>query len=112
MGQNRQYDQEYKVQAVKLAKEIGVQKAAQDLGIPYNTLYGWYQAARKGELDVGPGFRTPEDSMSLAEEVVMLRQKVKTQAKEIKELTEINEILEEASAFFAASRRKSAKKND
>ena len=39
MGQNRQYDQEYKVQAVKLAKEIGVQKAALDLDIPYKTLY-------------------------------------------------------------------------
>ena len=34
------------------------------------------------------------------------------ETKEIKELTEINEILEEASAFFAASRRKSAKKKD
>lgn len=112
MGQNRQYDQGYKVQAVKLAKEIGVQKAAMDLGIPYNTLYGWYQAARKGYLDAGAGFRTPEDSMSLAEEVVMLRQKVKSLTKEVKELTEINEILGEASAFFAASRRKSAKRND
>ena len=112
MGEIRQYEKEHKVQSVKLAKEIGIRKAAEDLGIPYNTLYGWYQAARKGELDVGSGFRSPEDSISLAEEVVMLRKKVKEQAKEIKELTEVNEILEEASAFFAASRRKSTKKKD
>ena len=29
---NRQYDHEYKVQAVKLAKEIGQAKAAEELG--------------------------------------------------------------------------------
>ena len=31
---NRQYDHEYKVQAVKLAKEIGQAKAAEELGVP------------------------------------------------------------------------------
>ena len=32
----RKYDHEYKVQAVKLAKEIGVAKAAKEIGIhPY-----------------------------------------------------------------------------
>ena len=36
---NRQYDHEYKVQAVKLAKEIGQAKAAEELGVPRNTLY-------------------------------------------------------------------------
>ena len=35
---NRQYDHEYKVQAVKLAKEIGQAKAAEELGVPRNTL--------------------------------------------------------------------------
>ena len=39
MATNRQYDQEYKIQAVKLAKEIGQAKAARELGIPKNTLY-------------------------------------------------------------------------
>ena len=32
MGENRRYDHEYKVQAVKLAKEIGQAKAARELG--------------------------------------------------------------------------------
>ena len=41
MAENRQYDHEYKVQAVKLAKEIGQAKAAKELGIPKNTMYGW-----------------------------------------------------------------------
>ena len=42
MAGNRQYDHEYKVQAVKLAKEIGQAKAAEELGVPRNTLYGGY----------------------------------------------------------------------
>ena len=39
MATNRQYDQEYKIQAVKLAKEIGQAKAARELGIPKKQLY-------------------------------------------------------------------------
>ena len=48
MATNRQYDQEYKIQAVKLAKEIGQAKAARELGIPKNTLYTWIRANRLG----------------------------------------------------------------
>ena len=47
--------------------------------------------------------------MSLSEEITMLRKRVKEQDKEIRRLKEENEFWEEASAFFAASRRKSAK---
>ena len=39
MAESKRYDQEYKVQVVKLAKEIGQAKAAKELGIPKNTLY-------------------------------------------------------------------------
>ena len=35
----RKYDMEYKIQAVKLAKELGGAKAAAGLGIPENTMY-------------------------------------------------------------------------
>ena len=47
--------------------------------------------------------------MNLAEELALLRRQVKEQEKEIRRLKEENEFLEEARAFFAASRRKSAK---
>ncbi len=47
--------------------------------------------------------------MNLAEELAVLRKQVKEQEKEIRRLKEENEFLEEASAFFAASRRKSAR---
>ena len=132
----RKYDHEYKVQAVKLAKEIGGAKAAKELGIPEGTIHTWLKAVRAGKLDIGEGSHTPASAMSLseeitmlrkrvkeqdegshtptsamslAEEITMLRKRVKEQDKEIRRLKEENEFLEEASAFFAASRRKSAK---
>ena len=97
------------VQAVKLAKEIGGAKAAKELGIPEGTIHTWLKAVRAGKLDIGEGSHTPTSAMSLAEEITMLRKRVKEQDKEIRRLKEENEFLEEASAFFAASRRKSAK---
>lgn len=108
-GKQRAYDLEYKIQAVKLSKELGGAKAATELGIPADTLYGWMRAAREGRLDIGPGGHMPESAMSLAEEVTALRKQVKAQEKEIRLLKEENEFLAEASAFFAASRRKSGR---
>ena len=102
----RKYDHEYKVQAVKLAKEIGGAKAAKELGIPEGTIHTWLKAVRAGKLDIGEGSHTPASAMSLSEEITMLRKRVKEQDKEIRRLKEENEFLEEASAFFAASRRK------
>ena len=108
----KKYEREYKVQAVKLAKEIGASKAAKELGIPVDTLYGWQKAVREGRLDAGPGSRTPDASISLAEELAVLRKQVKVLERENRRLKEENEFLAEASAFFAASRRKSARNSE
>ena len=80
----RKYDHEYKVQAVKLAKEIGGAKAAKELGIPEGTIHTWLKAVRTGQLDIGDGFHTPASAMSLSEEITMLRKRVKEQDKEIR----------------------------
>ena len=102
MAQNQKsYDNEFKAQAVKLAQEIGGHKAANELGIPKGTMYTWIKA-----------FHTPKNALSLNDELIELRKRVKEQDKEIRRLKEENEFLEEASAFFAASRRKSAKNRD
>ena len=103
----RKYNTEYKAQAVKLSNEIGSSKAAVELGIPVDTLYGWVRAFKEGRLDIGGGAHTPQTTMSLT--LNTLRKQVKQQEKEIRRLKEENEFLAEASAFFAASRRKSAK---
>lgn len=51
-------------------------------------------------------------ALSLNDELIELRKRVKEQDKEIRRLKEENEFLEEASTFFAASRWKSAKNRD
>lgn len=112
MAKARSYDHEFKVQAVKLAKEIGGAKTAKELGIPEGTIHTWLKAVRNGTLDIGDGSRTPQSAMSLAEELNSLRKQVKAQEKEIRRLKEINEFLEDASAFFAASRQKSTRISD
>ena len=41
MGQVKQYDREYKEEALKLVEEKGCKNASEELGISYNTQYGW-----------------------------------------------------------------------
>ena len=64
---------------------------------------------RLGRLDLCESMHTPKSAMTLNEELIQLRQQVKVQEKEIRRLKKENDFLEEASAFFAASRLKSAK---
>ncbi len=99
MSEAKKYDRSYKEQSVKLALEIGVKRAGEELKIPYGTL-----AAKNGDLDIEE--RTPENAMSLAEEIRQLRSEVKRLNKENKRLQEERDFLNEAAAFFAASRRK------
>ena len=106
------YDQEFKSQAVKLAQEIGGHKAAEELGVPSGTIYAWIKAFKEGRLEAKAAVHTPSNALSLNEELIELKKHIKEQDKEIRRLKEENEFLEEASAFFAASRRKSAKNRD
>ena len=105
MGTGRQYDEEFKKQALLLAKEIGNAAAAKELGIPKGTLGMWVHKAKAGEKDTGSGTRTPEESLNLAQQLQAANKRIKEQEKRIRELEKLNEFLEEASAFFAASRR-------
>lgn len=112
MAKQKRYDLDFKIQAVKLAREIGINKAARELGIAASTLNGWNMAARQGKIDLGPDSKTPQEAMSLVEELNTLRKQNKELARENKRLKEENDILADATAFFAASRRKSTKTND
>ena len=112
MGTGRQYNEEFKKQAILLAKEIGNAAAATELGIPKGTLGTWVHKAKAGEIDTGSGTRTPEESMNLAQQLQAANKRIKELEKKNRELERLNEFLEEASAFFAASRRKSGKQND
>jgi len=47
----RQYTEEYKAESVKLVKEIGITKAAKELGIPKTTLFQWVKQYRAPYYD-------------------------------------------------------------
>ena len=81
IAQKKVYDKEFKIQAVKLGREIGFSKAAKELGVNTDTLYGWNKRAKDARLDLGPGNQTPDTAMSLTQEVQQLRQQTREQAK-------------------------------
>jgi len=93
-----------------LSKQID--KASIELGVPPSTLSHWVSDARIGKIDMGAGTQTPQGAMTLAAEIQQLRAENKAQVKRIRELEKTNAFLEEASAFFAASRQKLAKEKE
>ena len=44
---------------MKLGREIGFSKAAKELGIHTDTLYGWNKREKDARLDLGAGSHTP-----------------------------------------------------
>lgn len=109
MSTGRTYTHDYKVQAIKLAYEIGQSKAAKELGISSNTVSTWVRNARIGKIDIGDDVKL-DKPLSASERLAILEKENKALKKKIVDLEEKNEFLEEASAFFAASRQKYAKK--
>lgn len=109
----RSYDKEYRIQAVKLAQEMGSNAAAaRELGLSRNTLYTWVKRVKDGTLDIGNGAHKPAEARTLNEQLIQAQKQIKAQEKEINRLKKENAFLEEASAFFAASRLKSAKTSE
>ena len=90
MGTGKQYDEEFKKQAIKLAKEIGTKAAADELCIPKGTLGTWVQKARIGEIDTGAGSRTPGESLTIAQQLQAANKRIKELEKKNRELEELN----------------------
>lgn len=97
---------------MKLAQEIGT-------GRPHRSWASqWIRctAGRRRCVKAGwtrvPAAAQPETAMSLANELTALRKQVKKPENANRRLKEENEFLAEASAFFAASRRKSARNSE
>jgi transposase len=103
----RSYTAQYRVDAVKLAKEIGTSVAARELKIPSDTLYTWISRAKNGDLPLSTMPPEPKNSRKLAERIKELEQQVKMLRSENAQILRENQILEEAAAFFAARRKKS-----
>jgi transposase len=47
---NRQYTQEFKLEAVRLAESVGGNQAAKRLGIPDSSIWNWVRLSRAGKL--------------------------------------------------------------
>jgi len=98
MANKKSYDRSFKEEAVKLAEETSVSKAAQSLGVPENTLRNWIRNNQKRPetpyIGSGNKYISPQDA-----EIAALK-------KENRELKRANEILKEALGFFAASQKK------
>ena len=93
MGTGRQYDEKFKVQAVKLANETGTKQAAEELGIPKGTLGGWVKKAKDGEIDTGSGSRSPEEALNLVQQLQEAKKRIKELEKSNKELKELKTCL-------------------
>ena len=94
------YDNSFKLEALKLSDEIGVRRAAEQLGIPYYTLADWRNIRKSvGESAfVGSGNRRePLDEKD---------RRIQELENELRETKRANEILKDALGFFAESRRK------
>ena len=75
-------------------------------------MYTWIKAFREGCLSVDQAVHSPKTALLINDELIDLRKRIKELDKENRGLKEENEFLEEASAFFTASRRKSVKNKD
>jgi len=102
----RSYTAKYRADAVKLASEIGGSAAARQLKIPSDTLYYWIARAKKGELPQSEVSPDPKKSLDLAERVKVLEQENKMLKGENAQIKRENQILEDATAFFVARRKK------
>jgi transposase len=99
---NRQYTNEFKVEAVRLAESVGGNEAAKRLGIPDSSLWNWVRLSRAGKLKAGDGAAAvPAAKRSLAEaeaENVRLRRELASTKLDL-------EIVKKAAAYFAKESR-------
>lgn len=88
MSTRKRYNNDYKVQAVKLAMEIGQTKAAKELGLSKSAIGTLVRNARTGKLDMGNDAITFTKPLSASEKLAILERKMKALKKENRELRE------------------------
>ena len=88
------YSKEFKEEALKLSDEIGVKKAAEQLGLQYYTLADW-RKLRKLKIKNKVVFTEDEASRRISE-----------LERENRELKQANDILKDALGFFVQDRKR------
>lgn len=91
----KRYTKEFREQALRLSDDIGVKKAAEQLGVIYGTLADW---------------RKQRTRQAKKPEVLMTKEEQKAEnerlRKENTELLRANEVLKDALSFFVKDRKK------
>ena len=97
---NRQYTDEFKIEAVRLGESIGGNQAAKRLGIPESSLWNWMRLSRAGEFKAAEGAAIPvKRSVSeLEAENARLRKELASAKLDL-------EIVKKAAAYFAKESR-------
>ena len=96
---DRRYTNEFKIEAVKLGRSVGVSEASRRLGIPDSSLFNWVKLERAGKLGSSSGVSAPPRSVKeLEAEVERLR-------RELASAKVDNDILKKAAAYFAKESR-------
>ena len=88
------YSNAFKLEAIKLSDEIGVKKAAAQLGLPYYTLADWRNNS-KHKIPLAKQLNETDAD-----------RRIRELEKENAELREANEILKDALGFFAKDRKR------
>lgn len=88
------YSNAFKLEAIKLSDEIGLKKAAAQLGLPYYTLADWRNNS-KHKIPLVEQFNESDTN-----------RRIRELEKENTELREANEILKDALGFFAKDRKR------
>ena len=89
------YSKEFKEEAIKLSDEIGLKKAAQQLGIQYYTLSDW-RSKRIAAIKAQKNQMSDEEA----------NKRILELERENAELRKANDILKDALGFFAKDRKK------
>ena len=97
---NRQYADEFKVEAVRLGESIGGNQAAKRLGIPESSLWNWIRLSRAGKLKavVGGAVAVKRSVSEVEAENARLRRELASAKLDL-------EIVKKAAAYFAKESR-------
>jgi transposase len=91
---HRVYTAEFKVEAVRLAREVGVTEAARRLDMPMTSIQNWMKS---GQLD--------ERAQTMGKKVTQEQAELSRLRREVASLKVDNEILRKAAAYFAKGSR-------
>jgi transposase len=97
---NRQYTDEFKVEAVKLAESVGGNEASRRLDIPDSSIWNWIRLSRKGKLKAVDG-----KAVSVKRSVPELETENSRLRRELANAKVELEIVKKAAAYFAKESR-------